>query len=826
MADRSLHLICNAHLDPVWLWPWEEGAAEAVSTFRTAADLCEEFDGFIFNHNEAILYQWVEEYEPLLFARIQRLVAAGKWHIMGGWHLQPDCNMPSGESLVRQILTGRRYFADKFGVRPTTAINLDPFGHTRGMVQILARCGYDSYLFCRPNQNDCPLPEDRFIWVGYDGSEVMATRVAGYNSPLGQARGKVEGWLQAHPDLPVGAVLWGVGNHGGGPSRADLHDLAALIADTTAPQVRHSTPEAYFAELQARGGPLPRHTGDLNPWAIGCYTSQVRLKQKHRLLENELYATEKMASAAWAAGLMEYPAAELASAQRDLLTAQFHDILPGSSVQPVEETSLRLLEHGRELISRARARAFFALAAGQPPAPEGQIPVLVYNPHPYPVTALVECEFMLADQNWSDTFTVPRVRQGRREMPSQVEKEDSNLTLDWRKRVCFRAELKPSQMNRFDCQLETLPARPAPRPLPDGDQFTFTTDDLLVTINTRTGLLDRYCVQGVDYLAPGAGELLVLQDDEDPWGMRDRAFRKVVGRFQLLSPRAGTRFSGVTAGTLPSVRVVEEGAVRTVVEAVFGYRDSFVCQRYKLPRQGAEIEIETRVHWNEKDRLLKLAFPLPADSPRYVGQVAYGVADLPANGDEAVAQKWVAAVTPDGRTLTCINEGLYGSDLSPAGLRLTLLRSPAYSAHPIGDRPLVPQDRYTPRIDQGERLFRVWLNGGPERERLERVDREALAHNEAPLALSFFPPGQGEAPLPLVTLSDRVVQMTVLKRADEGEDLIVRLFEPTGRRRTTTVRFPALGLEHKAALGPFEIKTLRVSLQHKTVCETGLMEEE
>ena len=115
---QQLHLLCNAHLDPVWLWEWEKGAAEALSTFQTAADFCEAYDGFVFNHNEALLYQWVEEYEPELFSRIQRLVAAGRWHIMGGWFLQPDCNMPSGESFVRQILVGRAYFAKKFGVQP------------------------------------------------------------------------------------------------------------------------------------------------------------------------------------------------------------------------------------------------------------------------------------------------------------------------------------------------------------------------------------------------------------------------------------------------------------------------------------------------------------------------------------------------------------------------------------------------------------------------------------------------------------------------------------------------------------------------------------
>ncbi|MBU0608519.1 MAG: alpha-mannosidase, partial [Armatimonadetes bacterium] len=410
MPHQRLHLICNAHLDPVWLWEWEEGAAEAISTFRVAADLCESFKGFIFNHNEVILYEWVEEYEPALFKRIQKLVRQGKWHIMGGWFLQPDCNMPSGESFVRQALYGRRYFAEKFGVRPTTALNFDPFGHSVGLPQILAKSGYDSYLFCRPGQGDCPLPADRFEWVGCDGSSVRAVRMVHYNSPLGKAREKVESMAQAMtegaPNMPI---PWGVGDHGGGPSRGDVADLQALIKERPDLKIVHSTPEAYFADLAASGAKLPRHQGDLNPWAVGCYTSQVRIKQLHRRLENDLYALEKMATAAWQAKLMDYPAEEMRPALRDLLVSEFHDILPGSSQQEVEEMSLRVLSHGIEIVSRLKARAFFALAAGQPQAKAGEIPVMVYNPHPFPVRTTVECEFQLADQNWQDAFTLPVV---------------------------------------------------------------------------------------------------------------------------------------------------------------------------------------------------------------------------------------------------------------------------------------------------------------------------------------------------------------------------------------------------------------------------------
>lgn len=825
MPKPSLHLVCNAHLDPVWLWEWEEGAAEAISTFRTAADLIEEFPGFIFNHNEAVLYRWVEEYDPALFARIQRLVKQGRWRIMGGWHLQPDCNMPAGESFVLQALSGLAYFRSKFGVRPTTAINFDPFGHTRGLVQILSQCGYDSYVFCRPNQHDCPLPADRFLWVGYDGSTIRAHRAAGYASGLGHAREKVEAWLRDNPEEPCGLVLWGVGNHGGGPSRQDLRDLAPLIAGTPDRDLLHSGMEPYWAEVKSRGLDLPRHEGDLNPWAVGCYTSQVRIKQGHRRLENELYAAEKMATAAWVQGLMAYPRAELAVAQESLLTSQFHDILPGSSQQHVEEMSLRLLDQGLEQTSRVRARAFFALASGQPAARPGEIPVLVYNPHPYPVRALIQCEFQMADQNWKDTWHHVEVYQGRRRLCSQVEKEDSNLSLDWRKRVAFYANLAPSQMNRFDCRLRELPSKPAPPRLdPRRAAYTFRGQDLQAKIGLATGLLESLRVAGVEYLRAPAAQGLVMRDNEDPWGMLVNGFRTAAGRFRLMTPTESARHAGIRANSLPPVRVIEDGEVRTVVEAAFRYQGSALLLRYRLPKQGTEVEIEVRVQWNEKDRMLKLAFPVAGQSFRYWGQVAYGVAELPRDR-EAVAQKWVAVEADGERALTVVNNGTYGSDLVNGELRLTLLRSPAYSAHPIGDREIVPQDRFTPRIDQGERLFHFWLCAGPREERLERVDREALAHNEQPLVLSFFPAGTGERPQPLAILSDRATQLSALKQSEDGTVIIARLYEPTGKRRITTLSLPALGLKHRVALRGFEFKTFRIHPRSRTVEEVSPLEE-
>jgi len=805
---KKLHLLSNAHLDPVWQWEWEEGAAAAVSTFRAAAEFCEEYEGYVFNHNEVILYKWIEEYEPALFKRIQRLVREGKWNIMGGWYLQPDCNMISGESFVRQILTGKAYFREKFGAEPTTAINFDSFGHTRGLVQILQQAGYDSYIFMRPDEMD-GLPAGDFVWEGFNGSKVMAHKIqGGYNSLMGKSREKVEQWLADHPDESTGLVLWGVGNHGGGPSRVDLEQIGKLMQERDDYEIVHSTPESYFQDVRKKA--LPSYAGDLNPRFVGCYTSMIRIKQKHRQLENELFQTEKMLSAAAMQGLLAYPKGELDEALRDLLTAQFHDILPGTSVQPAEEASIRQIDHGLEIAARLKARAFFALAAGQPKAALKEYPILVYNPHPFPVKGVFECEFMLEDQNWKEEFSMPLVYRDGELLPCQPEKELSNLNLDWRKRVVFEAELAPSSMNRFDCRIQMLDAKPLPQLTEKDGYYRFETADLRVAVNARTGLIDEYVAGDVSFVKPNAFAALVVKDNEDPWRMDTHVFGQVEGTFALMNEEDSGTFSGVKH-PLPAVRVIEDGEVRTVIEAVFRYGSSTLVQAYKLPKRGTEVEVEVRVYWNEKDMMLKLSIPTVLDQGEFLGQTAFGINPLNGEGQETVSQKWVAVEDAGkGLAVTCINNGTYGGDFRGGEIRVSLLRSAGYCAHPIGERPIMVQDRFQPRMDQGERKYTFWLNAGELADRRASIDREALARNERPYALSFFPSGEGEKPAPFLRLEDDSIQLSAFKKEERGEGYILRLFEPTGHGGSTTVSLPSLGIREKVRLNGFEFKTFRV----------------
>jgi alpha-mannosidase len=381
-------------------------------------------------------------------------------------------------------------------------------------------------------------------------------------------------------------------------------------------------------------------------------------------------------------------------------------------------------------------------------------------------------------------------------------------------------------MNRFDCTLNVLPCKPVPAIKPKNGKFTFKTDDLLVEINTETGFVDKYSIRGKNMVEKGAFQPIVIQDDEDPWHMRTRSFPNVIGAFSLMNKTKGSEFSGLPHKRLDSVRIIEDGDVRTVVEAVFSYGDSFICQHYKLPKQGTEIEIELRVYWNEKDKMLKLLVPTLVKKPKYIGQVAYGVSELPSNGDEAVSQKWCAVVSQkDDMAFTAINDSVYGSDCKDGELRITLLRSPAYSGHPIPERDILPQDRFMPRIDQGERIFRFWFNGGKTSDVMKHIDRDALGKNEKPFALSFFPCGQGEKPKPGPYLSDGTIQITAVKKSEKGNNLIVRLFEPTGKKRTTTLTIPAIGFKEKIQMKPFEIKTLKINAKTKKAVEVNLLEK-
>lgn len=786
------HMICNAHIDPIWQWDWPEGVSATLSTFYSAAKLCDEFD-YIFCHNEVTVYKYVEEYAPELFAKIQELVKAGKWHIMGGWYLQPDCNMPSGESFVRQIREGQRYFEEKFGVRPTTAISFDPFGHTVGLVQIIKKCGQDSYMFVRPFMHELTLPNEQFIWRGLDGSEIKAVRCATYGTGLGKSAAAIRRRSERQ-EFPVGAILWGVGNHGGGPSRKDLADIEKELLPDVSIEFIHSTPEKFFAAI----APTDVFDRSLHISMPGCYTSMYSVKKLHAQLEAELSMAEKMASVAYMKGaLEEYPEAQIQTAVEDLLNAEFHDVLPGSSVQCGENAGLRYLNHGMLEAERVKIKAYFALSSTQPPAANGEYPIVVFNPHPYELCDNVECEFTLADQNWDNDILshITILDEDGNKVPYQVIKEESNLSLDWRKRIIFKAHLKPMELTRYSVYIDFINKPETQR----ASSFIFDDGRKHVEIDEHSGLLRSYKIDGVEYIGEGFG-LCCFDDNADPWGC---------GKEQLI--RVGTNEKNFSLSLKPdgvfcnmkSVQVIEDGDIYLGIEAFFECDNTRARIFYKIYKNNDDIDIDVTVFMGDVNKIVKLKLPITLQG-KLIGQTAFGTDTLFMDARENTAHRFVAIDTGD----TCIallNQGVYGSHYENDCLYMSLVRGATYCALPIkDDRDLIPLDRFTKKIDQGENTYSFRLTV-TQRDQLERKTAEFV---QKPYALNIFPiPVRKKISEKLdISLGGDIISMPTVKKAYGRDAVIFRLLNntPKGVNSYIQVNGQCLPL----VFGKYEVKTV------------------
>ena len=788
---KRLHLICNAHIDPIWQWDWQEGAAVAVSTFQSAANLSEEF-AYVFCHNEVTLFEYIEEYAPELFQTIQQLVKDGKWHIMGGWYLQPDCNMPSGESLIRQSMVGRAYFQEKFDAKPTTAINFDPFGHSRGLVQILKKCGYDSYLIGRPFEHQCPLPDEMFLWEGYDGSEIKVARGWPYRTPLGKAAECIGETIAKNEDRDVWFALWGVGNHGGGPSRQDLQAIKEL-QETSPFEIIHSTPENFFADVQ----PSSKYAGSLQHCMPGCYTSMARLKQKHIQLENQLYMAEKICSIASLNGRMVYPEKALKEAERDLLNVEFHDVLPGTSIKNGEENGIRFLQHGLLICEKEFAKAFFALSQGEAVAKEGEYPILAFNPHPYPIKQVIDCEFTLADQNFEEEKSLVTVYDGEKPLPTQTIRERSMLNCDWRKRVLFEAELPPMSMRRFSAYAEFV--RQPLRMAKDGG-VTVSSGNKSVTIDGQ-GFLTSYCVDGKEYIDGKAFEAFLYDDNVDPWAMSEEQ-ALALGKNPKAIPSTEEKSSIFKNSS--GVKVIEDGPVCTMVQACFATDNVKLRLVYTIYKATMNVDVKATLFFNEADKMVKLHIPTSLKQSNFIGQAVFGTETLKNDGSEVVAQRFVAFTQEDSEEcFAIINNCLYGHSAKDGEIKLSLVRGAGYCVHPIDDQPFISDTEYVDRLDQGETEFNFRITLAKK----DTLEKEALLFNQRPFALNLFPTGQKRAkPVSLMDVNNPNVVLVAFKKKDGSNSYVLRFFNNSYAKQSTQIRLG--NVEKEFEFGANEVKTL------------------
>jgi len=789
---KKLHLICNSHIDPVWMWDWEEGLGTAISTFYQAAEFCDEYD-YIFCHNEAVLYEFIEQYDQMLFERIQKLVKEGKWHIMGGWYLQPDCNIPSGEAFVRQIKLGREYFWKKFGKRPTVAVNFDSFGHTVGLAQILAKCGFEGNIICRPMRELIDLPGDVFTWVGKDGSKVKVWRCDSdslYTTSFGNAVRDIKEKISRFPEEDdVVAALWGVGNHGGNPSRKDFAALETYQKEVPF-QVVHSTPEQFFAEA-----PSKREYDQSLPCLVGAYTSMSRIKRKNLELETKLFATEKLCAIAGLNGNYTWNKSAFHNAEVALSSIAFHDVLSGTCTQEGEKSSLRKADSAMEQLTQEFNKAFFSICSQQEKAGEGKYPVFVYNAMPYARKVECEVEFLSTKTifdigQWENVVTV--WKDGK-QIASQCIHELSNISYDRRKRIAFVGELAPLGVTRFDITVSQR--EKVVREDTSEEDIVVSTPYGRVTISRNTGLMESFLINGREMLQGGAFQPVMYDDIADPWG------------FDMVSvgtdpePFALSKCDSGVFHNLKNVCVIEDGDVLTQVESLFELGRSTVRACYNIYKDLPYVDVQWDVLWNERLKALKVRIPATL-SGKFVGQIPFGTEEFPQDGSERIAHRFVG-IQEGEKALALYNDCTYGFSCQDSTIYATLLRGVAYCAHPIGDNPLIDTDRYIHSIEEGRHTFRFRISYDP----VSQLENKAAEFMNVPYALNFFPHGRKPAAEGLekqLVIENREISLVAFYQ--EGDRYILRLLN--NQDKQTTAEISLCGVNYTAAFGKYEAKTL------------------
>ncbi|MBI4881757.1 MAG: alpha-mannosidase [Planctomycetes bacterium] len=809
MQAYTGHLVGHAHIDFQWLWEWPEGVEVTRQTFAQACRFMEEFAPFTFTQSSAALYAAIEEHFPDLFAEVRRRVAEGRFEIAGGRWCEGDTNMISGESHARHFLHAQRYFREKFGRTATVGWEPDTFGHVWTLPQMLRLAGIESYYFSRAGKG-IPL----FWWEGPDGSRVLAfdepATGSWYNSGIGESQ--IEELLSFRRATGLRDLMWvyGVGNHGGGPTREQILTALGWQGERARPAVRFATAGAFFARLREQNlSAIPVVKDELNFVFSGCYTTHGDVKRLNRDAEAALVAAETAALLAADTGCPA-PRADLARAWKDVLFNHHHDTLPGTSIHPSYEYTRLLL---RGAIERARwieaaALRHVALRVEDPGDGSG---VLVFNPLGFARRGLVA-----VDLGEDETEAWPALAgPGGALAPAQLVSG-----ADGGRKLLFLAEDVPAFGHDVWRAAAEAPAA-----------------DLSVLENENEIVLRNSALEA--HVDRGSGEVVRLVDRAREREVLAGGRRgNVLEAFMEKPHEMSAWVIGEIGEVLPveteeGAIVIESGPVRAAVKVVRRFRGSRITQWIRLCAGARQLDFETLIDWREQGGaeqpapMLRVGFPLAAGEFEARYSLPFGDKARPADGAEVPALTWAALVGPQGGA-ALLNDCKHGHGATTEGvLRLTLARS-SYSPDPL-------PDQYAQRV-----IFSLFPLG-PDTAAVEatragfELNAPLVAQRVSRSAINPFVGDEERADLParrsLATLIglDSVIP-TCLKPSEEGAGVILRLYEAGGTpaRGHVILGFPAatveavnliedplgdkeevVGGEVSVTLRPYEILTLR-----------------
>jgi len=549
----------------------------------------------------------------------------------------------------------------------------------------------------------------------------------------------------------------------------------------------------------------------------GCYTSLSRVKRAHREAESLAASAERMATLAASGGDVPYPFKELDVAWKDILFAEFHDILPGSCIPDVEKDSLLCLSHAVEQLRRVRYTCLAGVLRGEKPGKDGEVPIFIANPHGYRVKTVVEVEY-----NPTNLFSGVQeaiLRRDGRRIPFQRIKQQHNTGGEWRIRLAIPVDLAPFEISRIDGTLKPMTKAVNPRrPRVSAAALTHRTRAYTLKISPRTGLVDSLVLKGErTSLIRGNGfRPVVFKDLDHAWTCGDPdqmeqsgcwstapAWRKPTGTFRLatkeevsaLSPLPRDKWTDVKTTTAQPIRVIEEGEFRRVVEVVFMCGPSSIVRHYVMGKHDGSFQIRDRVFYGHRDHMLKLDVPLGFEARDSISEALYSavVRKPTARHEDQTNQRWSAVRRPGGGFLAVCNTGSFAHSLTPKNWCLNVMRSPAYSSFSISPGQPWSDDRFLPRHDQGEHELTYELLAG-KRFSERAVSQCAQVLNIPPYFQTYFPvPGKKRRSAlmtrgAVIQCSPDNVQIVALKKAERGNGMVVRLQELDGKASKVSIR--------------------------------------
>jgi|UniRef100_UPI00404B366F alpha-mannosidase len=667
---RTVHIILNAHLDPVWLWPWTAGVDECLNTCYTMCNTLDRHPEIIFTRGEAWVYEQVRRHDPALFKRIVKHIKAGRWSVVGGWWIQPDCNLPGAENLNQQIKLGRAWFKQHLGLFPRIGYNVDSFGHSAALPDIMAAHGQDSYVFMRPMAHETKLTSRIFRWRGQPGGKIVNTfRIAhGYCTIFEPTLHHVEGALE---DLPTGVThtmcFLGVGDHGGGPNEHIIQwvkDNREAIPDA---RLEFSSPERFFKALVPQVKHLPLVTGELQMHAIGCYTAHRPVKLGVRRAEN-LLAQTTCALATAKPSERKAAAPIIAQAWESLCFNSFHDTLGGSCTHSAAKAADDQLAGVKASAETVLSETFRRRAHHLPVDPRQRIIAANYTSEKF--TDFIEHEPWLEWTHWKPDWCL--LDERNRMVPHQII-EPETLMPDTM-RVLYPAEIKPGELHTVRI------ARKA-----KGKTFALQGPAPDFKLNlSKSGKGDLTTVSGEICPLP---DLRLIEEKSDTWSHN-------IDRF------AGPQLDHAHWS---KPRLIETGPIRHLWRTEGRIGESRICADWRRYRRCDFYELRLRINWHEHHKMLRLSWSPGSSIMHRDDGISGGDLHRTSDGRELPLRDRTLLHLADDRRAGIVAPEVFGISGDGSSCHLTLLRSCPFAHH---DPKILPATlEHYAWVDQGEHTF-------------------------------------------------------------------------------------------------------------------------